>query len=246
MSEMIKEGEKKKVHYDNIKHDYKIAKEAKKEIDDKIADWNDLFLGKMKAKENRSKYVAMELAKQIEYMKPNITEPFTNSSHPVRILTTKNEARARIMQKYLNNEFTSDFGRVEFMEKLADIKLREGTVWVKTAWNYKEENKREVIEHTTMEEILQRGENPDKITQEENGKFTVEYNNIKCIKNSPDAIICRNEHIFPDPDARALNELRYMCHRKHMTLSQLKESGKVTDDMLEKLKNSLQSSDVTY
>ena len=245
MSDMIKEGEKKKVHYENIKHDFKIAKSAKAEIDDKIAEWNDLYIGKMKAKENRSKYVAMELAKQIEYMKPNITEPFTNSSHPIRISTTKNEKRARIQQKYLNNEFTSEFGRVEFMEKLADIKLREGTVWVKTAWNYKEENKREVIEHATMEEILQRGENPDKITQDDNGKFTVEYNNIKCTKNSPDAIICRNEHIFPDPDARALNELRYMCYRKHMTLSQLKESGKVTDDMLDKLKGALGSSDDT-
>jgi len=73
----------------------------------------------------------------------------------------------------------------------------------------------------------------------------VEYNNIKCLKNSPDAIICRNEHIFPDPDARARNELRYLCYRKHMTLSQLKESGKVTDNMLEKLKNSLQNGEDT-
>lgn len=245
MSDIKEEAEKKKVHYENIKHDFKIAKTAKTEIDDKIAEWNDLYVGKMKNKENRSKYVAMELAKQIEYMKPNITEPFTNSSHPIRISTTKNEKRARIQQKYLNNEFTSEFGRVEFMEQLADIKLREGTVWVKTAWNYKEENKREVIEHVTMEEILQRGENPDKITQGENGKFTVEYNNIRCLKNSPDAIICRNEHIFPDPDARSHKELRYLCYRKHMTLSQLKESGKVTDDMLEKLKTSMNAGDDT-
>lgn len=245
MANIKEEAEKKKVHYENIKHDFKIAKSAKTEIDDKIAEWNDLYIGKMKSKENRSKYVAMELAKQIEYMKPNMTEPFTNSSHPIRISTTKNEKRARIQQKYLNNEFTSEFGRVEFMEQLADIKLREGTVWVKTAWNYKEENKREVIEHVTMEEILQRGENPDKITQGENGKFTVEYNNIRCLKNSPDAIICRNEHIFPDPDARSHKELRYLCYRKHMTLSQLKESGKVTDDMLEKLKTSMNAGDDT-
>ena len=245
MADIKEEAEKKKVHYENIKHDFKIAKSAKTEIDDKIAEWNDLYIGKMKNKENRSKYVAMELAKQIEYMKPNITEPFTNSSHPIRISTTKNEKRARIQQKYLNNEFTSEFGRVEFMEQLADIKLREGTVWVKTAWNYKEENKREVIEHVTMEEILQRGENPDKITQGENGKFTVEYNNIRCLKNSPDAIICRNEHIFPDPDARSHKELRYLCYRKHMTLSQLKESGKVTDDMLKKLKTSMNAGDDT-
>lgn len=245
MADIKEEAEKKKVHYENIKHDFKIAKSAKTEIDDKIAEWNDLYIGKMKNKENRSKYVAMELAKQIEYMKPNITEPFTNSSHPIRISTTKNEKRARIQQKYLNNEFTSEFGRVEFMEQLADIKLREGTVWVKTAWNYKEENKREVIEHVTMEEILQRGENPDKITQGKNGKFTVEYNNIRCLKNSPDAIICRNEHIFPDPDARSHKELRYLCYRKHMTLSQLKESGKVTDDMLKKLKTSMNAGDDT-
>lgn len=245
MDDIKKEGEKKKVHYDNLKHDYKIAKSAKTEIDQKITEWNDLYIGKIPSKENRSKYVAMELAKQIEYMKPNITEPFTNSSHPIRISTTKNEKRARIQQKYLNNEFTSEFGRVDFMEKLADIKLREGTVWVKTAWNYREENKREVIENATMEEILQRGENPDKITQQDNGKFTVEYNNIKCIKNSPDAIICRNEHVFPDPDAREHKELRYMCYRKHMTLSQLKQSGKVTDDMLDKLKNALSGTDDT-
>ena len=63
MDDIKKEGEKKKVHYDNIKHDYKIAKSAKSEIYDKIAEWNDLYVGKMKNKENWSKYVAMELAK---------------------------------------------------------------------------------------------------------------------------------------------------------------------------------------
>lgn len=236
----IEKSRNKKEIYESLKHDFKIAKDAKSIIDSNISDWNDLYDGKDEnIKKNRSRYVAMEVAKTIEFMKPNITEPFTNSSHPIRVSSTKNEARSRIIQKYLNSTFTSDFDRVDFMDKFVDIKLREGTVWVKTSWEFKEENVREIVPNATMEEILAREDTPTSIEEKDNGRFTVEYNTTRITRNSPNAIICRNEHVFPDPDARNREELRFIIHRRHMTLSDLKESGKVSDDMLDRLSSAM-------
>lgn len=238
--EMDKHFSKKKI-FEDLKHDFKKAKEAKSSIDKQINEWNDAYYGKIPSMKNRSKYVAMEIAKQVELTKPNITEPFTNTSHPIRVFSSKNEARSRIIQKYLNTQFTSEFNRVEFMEKFVDLLFREGTVWVKSGWKLKEENVREVIPNATMDEIINRGGMPDSIAEAGDDKFRVEYNTTKLIQNDPDAIICRNEHIFPDPGARTTSELRFMCYKRLMTISEMKASGRYTDDMINRIESSIES-----
>lgn len=244
--EDIEEKYNQKKIFEDLRHDFKNAKEAKVEIDGLISEWNEAYEGIMKSLKNRSKYKSLEIAKQIEKIKTNITEPYTNSSHPIRTSTTKFESRARLLQKYLNSEFTSNFDRVRFMEKLSDILCREGTVWVKTAWNHEERNVREVIERATSEEILSREEEPDVIKETDDpNKFYVEYNNIKMIKNNPDAIIMRNEHVFPDPSARTRDELRFMCIRKHYTISELRSTGRYSESTLDKLQSDNSSDDTS-
>ena len=239
MDEMnIEEEYSKKSMFEDLKNDFKNAKDAKVEVDKLISGFNESYDCVVESMKNRSKYKSMEVAKQIEKIKGSVSEPFINSSHPVRISTSKHEQRARTMQKYINNQFTSEFDRVSFMDKLTNILYREGTVWVKSAWNYKEENKREVIEHATMDEILARGEDPDVIKQMKNDKFRVEYNNVRIIKNEPDAIIWRNEHVFPDPSARSLEDLRYMTVRRRMTISELRATERYSEKVLDKLEQS--------
>lgn len=236
--ELDKQYKKKKV-FEDLKHDFKNAKEAKNSIDKIINEWNDAYYGKIPGMKNRSKYVAMEIAKQIELTKPNITEPFTNTSHPIRVTSSKDEKRSRITQKYLNSQFTSEFNRVEFMDKLVNLVYREGTAWVKSAWKFKEENVREVIPNATMDEILARGDVPDNIEEAGDNKFKVEYNSQKLIYNDPDAIICRNEHIFPDPGARTVEELRFLIYERQMTISEMKSSGRYTEDMIKKIEDKI-------
>ena len=51
------------------------------------------------------------------------------------------------------HEFTQEFDREEFIDQAADVMLREGTVWVQTSWETKEENDRVIIPKATMEEL---------------------------------------------------------------------------------------------
>ncbi|NOQ31167.1 MAG: hypothetical protein GQ570_08605 [Helicobacteraceae bacterium] len=179
--------------------------------------------------------VMKEVAKQIEFQKPNITEPFTSTSHPIRLTSGKSETRARIMQKYLNAHFTGNFDRQEFMEQLSDVMLREGTVWVRTGWDFREENNSESIDSISMEDILARGDNPANINQNEDGTFKVDFDNFEMTHNEPTAEVLRNEHVFPDPAARTMEDCRFIIHRKHMTISELRETGIYDEKQIDKL-----------
>ena len=189
----------------------------------------------------------MEVAKQIAKLKANLTEPFTNSSYPIRLSTTKHSNRIRVQQKYLNSEFTSNFNRVDFMEKFSDIICREGTVWAKSIWRYDESNKREVLENASINEIISRDYDPDVIrkNKDKEDSFYVEYNHKVLKENRPDAIICRNEHIYPDPSARSRDELRFLCHEKEYTISQLREMNRFDEETLEKLEKEIGEKDST-
>lgn len=241
--ELEEQFEKKKV-FENLRHDFKNAQEAKSSINKLIVEWNDAYECVIPSMKNRSKYKAMEVAKQIAKIKANITEPFTNSTHPIRCSTTKYGNRIRIIQKYLNSEFTSNFDRVDFMDKYSDILCREGTVWAKSIWRYNESNKREVLKNASIEEITSREYDPDVIKQNEDGKtFYVEYNHIALKENRPDAIICRNEHIYPDPSARSIDELRFLCHEKEYTISELREMNRFSEETIDKLEKEINDKD---
>ena len=144
MSLLIEDEDRlKKVHTDFI-HDFKEAKKAKKEIDDLIVDWNDLYYGITRNKygepirssdgTNKSRIEMREVAKHIELQKPNLTQPFLSSLAPIRVVHPLNETRSRNTARWLNHVFTSEYDRNHGVNQAVDIFLREGTVWVHTPW----------------------------------------------------------------------------------------------------------------
>ena len=224
--------------FNHLKDDFKGAKKAKKEIDDLIANWNDIYEGKFtkKARKNRSKLVMKEVAKQIEWQRPELTEPFISTSHPIRI-TSAHEDRARIQQKYINSEFAGRFERDDFIDQLVDVVLREGTAWVRTGWERVETTVKMNYPNMSMEEILGRKEDPSSLEPTDNPQeFNVTYDSIKVRKNEPTAVVERNENCFPDPSARTRDELRFFAVRKFKTLSELKETGFYDEEALDQLK----------
>lgn len=231
--------EKEKEAFENLRYDYKKAKEAKTIIDNLITEWADLYDGKKLGNENptKSQIVMKEVAKQIEWQKPALMEPFTSTSNPIRIKTGKNQNRSRIMQKYLNGQFAGEFDREEFMDGLTDVLLREGTVWVRTGWKYEEQKRNRVKPNATMDELLQDEEEPTDIKQNKDGTFRVKYSKVDVLKNLPTLEVCRNEHIFPDPSARTMDECRFVIYKKYMTLSELKQAGIYNKKKLEKLES---------
>ena len=82
--------EKEAEAFDNLRYDYKKAREAKTIIDNLITEWSDLYDGKKLGNENpqKSQIVMKEVAKQIEWQKPALMEPFTSTSNPIRIKIT--------------------------------------------------------------------------------------------------------------------------------------------------------------
>ena len=81
--------------FSDLRTDFKTAKKSKVEIDKLITEWNEVYEGKLTKSipKNRSKLVMKEVAKQIEWMKPNITEPFVSTQNPIR-LSGPNQSRA--------------------------------------------------------------------------------------------------------------------------------------------------------
>ena len=130
-------GKAKRQAFSDFRHDFKKAKDAKTEIDKLISTWNDLYYGYKlgNEEEGKSKFVMKEIAKQIEWIMANLTEPFTSTSHPVKVSMGKYQRQAKKIERYLNTHFTSAFDREAFIEQLGDVLLREGTVWVKSGWN---------------------------------------------------------------------------------------------------------------
>jgi len=249
--EDVDEEEQLENVFKDLRHDFKEAKDAKEEIDELINEWNDLYYAvrrnrdgdTIKDKPNRSSIKMKDVAKQIEWQKPNIMEPFTSTRHPIELIDAKNAERARVLEKWANFEFTEEFDREEFYDQATDVLQREGTLWVETSWETKTENVRTIIPNISLEEIMQNPIEPDEINQNNDGTFSVEYNEIKEILNNPDSNVCRNEHIFPDPSARKEKEMRFMASIKLLSISDLRSIDWLDSEKIDTLESRISSED---
>ncbi len=178
-----------------------------------------------------------EVAKQIEWQKPNITEPFVSTSNPIRI-TGPSQRRSQIMQKYANMQFTGQFDRDAFMDQLSDVLLREGTVWTCSKWDYQEDLVKEQYDNISAERLISIGDTPSTFEENPDGTFNVTYEKVKRKKNQPTGEIARNENVFPDPSARTREEMDFIMVRRYETVESMKASGNYSDAILARLQGS--------
>lgn len=234
--EIFRFNDHEKLLFQNFRTDFKSTKKSKTEIDKLITEWNNIYEGKVSKNipANRSKLVMKETAKQIEWQKPNITEPFVSTQNPIRI-TGPQQNRARIMQKYGNMQFTGDFDRDTFMDQLTDVLLREGTVWTKSSWLREEQQSTEKYSGIDMQRIMQIGKEPTKITQVGPEIFDVEFAKSITKINRPNTEILRNGNVFPDPSARTKEEMDFIMVRRYETVDSLRSTGLYDDSILDKL-----------
>lgn len=198
-----------------MKEDFVKAKTAKIEIDKLISGWNDLYYGKVSG--NASKKLLMkEVAKMIEYMKPNITEPFLSTSTPIKVNKSGNIATSTEVENFLNGVFVGDLDREEFIGDLVDILLREGTVWTRTGW-VREEILEETTANLTMSELLMQDKEPKFIKQIDEDLFEVINDEVIVVKNHPNSRVCRNENCFPDQTARQEKEMNFFIEKRYVT-----------------------------
>lgn len=225
--------------FENLKDDYEKAKSAKIEIDKLISDWNNLYYGKVKNNESK-KLLMKEVAKMIEYMKPNITEPFLSTSTPIKVSRAGNLASAVEIENYLNGVFAGELDREEFINDLVDILLREGTVWTRSGW-VRETSKEEQTVTMTMQEVLGMMNEPKRIKQIDEDLFEVTNDVEIVLKNHPNSRICRNENCFPDPTARQEKELNFFVEKRYVTYYDLVKMGIFSRAKLNTLKARIMS-----
>lgn len=226
--------------FKSLKNDFENAKKAKVQIDKLIASWNDLYYGKDKTGANKQ-FLMKEVAKMIEYQKPNVTEPFLSTNSPIKVPYAGNVASATEIENYLNGVFIGDINREEFINDLVDILLREGTVWTRTGWVRQQKNKR-VARVRTMEELIEEGVEPEEIHQIDENLFQVINTELVTTKNHPNSRVCRNENIFPDPTARQEKELNFVIEKRYVTLYDLYSMGIYPKSKLDTLKSLMSNS----
>jgi len=241
--EVSSDDENRQNIFENIKYDYKMAKNAKSTIDDLISEWNDAYEAKKYGNEmpTRSSIVMRDVAKQIEWQKPNLTEPFTAMSKPVSTIpmNPRSQDPSRIAAAYLNHEFTSSFNRYKFMNDATDVFGREGTVWVRTSWDFREEDETRNLNNVSIEKIMSIPDEPEKLIENDDGTFDAIYRRPKIVRNNPSVEVCRNEHVFPDPGADSRDTMTFLAYRFEETYSELEEAGVYDEEALKRLKGKL-------
>ena len=188
-----------------IKKDHDSSRTSKNRIDSSISRWIKEYNGDPYGNEvkNRSKIVVKDIKKQIKSMIPSIVEPFMASNSIVKASAVRigTEASASYNADILNHQYKYEFNSLHFIKTVATILPREGTVIVKTGWEFDEKVEKKTIKGLDLEALTvlkQSVKEIENVKQDKNGLFSITAVNRKIIKNRPTAIVCRNEHIFTD------------------------------------------------
>ena len=211
------------------------AKSAKEPINKKIAEWIDLYNGKPYGNESkaRSQIVVRDVYKTIESIKPNLTEPFVGSNRVIDSLpyTAAGEESSEASEKMLNWQFSTQQDRRQFMDILADVLTKEGTVWVKNEWKYDDEEFRTPM--TVPKQMLPMITEEYEVVADNGDSVDIEIVEVNILVNESNLRICRNEHIFPDPTAEQDEDIQFVIHQYDTTMNDLKASGvyKNLDDL---------------
>ncbi len=199
---------------DNLKADYESAKSARRDWEQYIKTMRTYYNGATKPrKDGKSNYVSREVLRAVLWIKPLIKNPFTKNTKIIRAnpITQDDTLIAAQSERLVNYFYTKKFKRAKFFEELAVTYAVDGTTFVKTGWEYKSVKKEveiDIVDDNTGQIIGQK-------------KQEVEIP----IRSHPTAIVCNNEDIFIDPNARSIDEANFIIHRREVSLSQLREEG---------------------
>ena len=202
-----------------LKDDFRASETHQQSWEAKRQDWSSQAFGEPYGNEveGKSRIVSKDIAKQISWMLPSLADPFLSSqdiakTNPVEASDVK---RAEQSELLLNTYFCRKFPRHNFIMKSLKVLLTEGTVIVKTGWDYEDE---EVdIEVET-------------VIQDEYGNEYIELiesTEVRVLKNQPTAEVCRNEDIFIDPTCMDdLDKCQFVIHRYETDMSTLRKDGR--------------------
>ena len=202
-----------------FKTDVDAANNLRLEIVANIERWRQEYNGEPYGNEQKGKssLVSRDIKRQDEWQHASVKDPFVSTTDIVKCspVTFEDREAAEQNQIILNNQFARQFNRYQFITDVIKLYYSEGTVVVKTGWNY--EDKKEKITMPIMGLV---NGMPEQIGEEE-------IEQIKILVNQPDATVCRMEDIYIDPTCFGdLSKANFVCHRYESDMSTLRKSGK--------------------
>lgn len=202
-----------------LKEDFRSSESHQQEWQAQREEWRSQSVGEEYGNEvdGKSRIVSKDIAKQISWMLPSLADPFLSSPDIVKTnpVTEEDLPGATQSELLLNTFFCRKFPRHNFIMKALKVLLTEGTVVVKTGWDYEDD------------EIDIQAES---VAVDEYGREFIEVidtTKIKILKNEPTAEVCRNEDIFIDPTCMdELDKCQFVIHRYETDMSTLRKDGR--------------------
>jgi hypothetical protein len=176
-----------------------------------------------------------DIKKTIKTMSPSIIEPFVSSDTLINAKAVRvgTENIASYNSDILNYQYNNQFDKLEFITSVSMILPKEGTVFVRTGWDFKEEVERKELKGLGFDElqIVQQtmAQDVKNVIQEKDGSFTVSLEKRKTIKNNPTAVICKNESITTDPTAQSFKDSKFITYEYEKSYSDIKKESNIYD-----------------
>ena len=211
----------KKQILDAFKADMKSADNLRQDAVTKRDEWKSQYNGDPYGNEEKGKssIVSRDIKRQDEWQHASIKDPFVADQDIIKCkpITFEDKAAAEQNELVLNYQFTRQFNRYKFMTDAIKLYYSEGTVIVKTGWNY--EDKVEEVEVPLFQ--------LDMLTQQPVPAGSKMVKKLKVLLNQPDAQICRLEDIYLDPTAEGdIDKAQFVIHRYESDLSTLRKAKK--------------------
>ena len=212
-----------------FKEDLRSADTLRLEIVSKAEQWRNEYEGKPygNEQEGKSKIVSRDIKRQDEWQHASIKDPFVSDTDIIKCspVTAEDRKSAEQNQLILNYQFTRQFTRYKFITDVIKLFYKEGTVFVKTSWDYDDE---EVEEEVPVYAA-------DRFTGEPTVVGVELVKKLNVLVNKPNATICRLEDIYIDPTCEgSIDNAQFIIHRYESDLSSLRKAGKYEN--LDKLK----------
>lgn len=223
----------------NLKADFTASKLLRNELDQKIARWKSEYNAEPYGNEvnGRSKLVSRDIKKQSEWQHAALIEPFVSTPDIIKAnpVTSEDAEIAPKIEVLLNTQFCRQFSRYNFMTKALKVLDQEGTVVIRTGWEYEEkvvevQEDREIPNpdyQRAIEAINQGMADPNILQGIEPTLITkVRVRKTKPVKNHPTAMVCRNEDIFIDPTCQDdMDKCQFVIYRYETDMTTLKQAG---------------------
>ena len=215
----------------NLKQDYESALVAHQAHVDEIDAWLRVLDGDqtINAKQGRSKLVPRLARRQAEWRYAALSEPFLSTDDLFNTSPQTFEDKEVAVQNgmVLNYQFNCRMDKVKFIDEYIRTAVDEGTVVVRTGWEF-EEGKRKVYEDI-MEMQLVAGPDGQSVPQEiKTGQKAITKKIT--IKNQPVLTVCDYNNLVLDPTCEGdIEKASFVIYSFETSLSELKKDGRYTN-----------------